>query len=124
MGATCAIWGPYGGHMGAICTVQEPDGTIWEANGATWGSHAVHGHCVHYGMERAPYGSCVQAMGAAFSGLHHNGATCAVWEPHTPYGSRYDICEEDGIIWGKNVTYGGHLEAECAGWELCVPYWR
>jgi hypothetical protein len=79
---------------------------------------------MHYGMQRAPCGSCVQAIGAVFSGLHHIGATCAVWESHTPYGSRYDICEEDGIIWGQNTTYRGHMEAECAGWELCVPYWR
>jgi hypothetical protein len=58
-----------------------------------------------------------------FSGLHHTGVACAVWEPDTPYGSRYDICEEDGIIWGQNVTYGGHMEAERAGWELCVLSW-
>jgi hypothetical protein len=71
--------------------------------------------CVHYGMQRAPYGSCVQAVEAMFSGLHHIGAT--TW-------SRYDICEEDGIIFGQIATYGGHMKAVCVEWELCVPYWR
>jgi hypothetical protein len=101
---------PYGApmhHMGAACAIC----AIWEP-------------CVHYGIQRAAYGRCAQAMGAMFSGLHHTGATCALWEPHTPYGSRFDICQEDGITWGQNAIYGGRMEAECAEWELCVPYWR
>jgi hypothetical protein len=108
-------------RMGASCTIWEPRAPYGSLMHHMW---AIWEPCVHYGMQRAPCGSCVQAMGAAFSGLHHTGATCAVWEPHTPYGSRYNICEEDGIIWGQNATHGGHVEAECAGWELHVPYWR
>jgi hypothetical protein len=138
MGATCTICGTYGSHvhctgatwhhlrgrwyhMGLPCTTWEPNAPYGSQMHHMW---AIWEPCVHYGMQRAPYGSCVQAIGAMFSGLHHIGVTCAVWEPHTPYGSRYNICEEDGIIWGQNAIYGGHMEAACAGWELCVPYWR
>jgi hypothetical protein len=138
MGATCAQWGPYGSHVhctgakwhhlrGKWCHMRLPC-TAWEPN-APYGSHmhhmwAIWEPCVHYEMQRAPcgsfvqcagHGSCVQWIAPYWSHMCCMGAT---------YGSRYNICEEDGIIWGKNATYGGHMEAECAGWELCVPYWR
>jgi hypothetical protein len=137
MGATFATWGPYGSHVhctGAIwhhvrgrwCHMGLPC-TAWEPN-APYGSRmhrmcAIWEPCVHYGMQRAPYGSCVQAMGAMFSGLHHIGAT--TW-------SRYDICEEDGpkmthvpcdgelcALYGSHVCYMG---AVCTIWELHMPH--
>jgi hypothetical protein len=112
-----AIWEPcalYRSHMAPFERQMVPYVAPMHHMWAIWET------CMHYGMQRAPYGSCVWALGAMFSGLHHIGVTCAVWEPHTPYGSRYDICEDDGIIWGQNSTYAGHMEAECAGWELCA----
>jgi hypothetical protein len=90
MGATGTMWEPqapcgsHRHHVGATCTMWEPH--------APCGSHmrqmeAIWEPCVHYGRQTATYGSCVHAMGAMCSVWHHIRATCALWEPHTPYGS-------------------------------------
>jgi hypothetical protein len=102
MGATCAIWepyqsrlwvwevddttwgqhAPYGGHMGAMCTVQEPNGTISEADGAIWGSHVVLGSLMHHMGATCticgPYGSHAGTMGCRGP---HKGAMYRPWEP-------------------------------------------
>jgi hypothetical protein len=84
MVTTRNIWGSDGSrvsHVGAVCTILEADGTIWEP--------------------QLSYDGQMVAIWWPYGG--HMGTLCAMWEPHAPYGGHM------GAIWGPYGGHMGAI---------------